>query len=302
MLTESLEGLLRYATVSPSKIPSMSSDVSGVGDTSTATKTITEDAVKAFATLSGDDNPLHLDDEYAEETMFNGTIAHGTLVEGVISAALADFDGLVIYLGKDLTFHAPVRPGDTVTVEAVITEREDNGNCTVDVVATRDDGTEVITGTAVLKITEEPDVDDEPTSSEHLSATLHFDGASRENPGPAATGYILELPNKTIEDGRALAKHTNNEAEYKALIDGVREAINAGVTDLTIKGDSQLVVRQVTGEYSCNADNLAPLLETVHGDLDKIDSWSIEHIPREENAGADAAANDALCDDMVADD
>ncbi len=98
----------------------------GVGDRFEFTKTISEDDVTSFAAASGDTNPLHLDDEFAEDTRFRGRIAHGTLVGGLISAALARVPGLVIYLSQDLEFHSPVRIGDRVTAECEIVE--DLGN------------------------------------------------------------------------------------------------------------------------------------------------------------------------------
>jgi acyl dehydratase len=98
----------------------------GVGDRFEFTKTISEEDVTSFAAASGDTNPLHLDDEFAEDTRFRGRIAHGTLVGGLISAALARVPGLVIYLSQDLEFHSPVRIGDRVTAECEIVE--DLGN------------------------------------------------------------------------------------------------------------------------------------------------------------------------------
>lgn len=93
-----------------------------VGDRFAFTKTITDADVQSFAAASGDTNPLHLDDEYAQETRFRGRIAHGTLVSGLISAALARVPGLVIYLSQDLEFHNPVRIDDQVTAECEIVE------------------------------------------------------------------------------------------------------------------------------------------------------------------------------------
>lgn len=269
-----------------------------IGDVGTASKTITTEAIEAFADISGDENPLHLNDVYADETMFNGRIAHGTLVEGVVSAALAALDGVVVYLGKELSFKAPVRPGDTVTANATITAESSDNVYTVEVAATVDDDTVVIDGTATVQINEEPDTDPSttPTENDSKSAVLYFDGACRGNPGAAATGYVLETMQNVLHDGRSLGEQTNNEAEYKALLDGLREAKAHGVTDIDIHGDSQVIIRQVTGDYDCNASNLAPLLDDVHEALDGFDSWTITHVPREENEGADTAANDALCD------
>jgi acyl dehydratase len=97
-----------------------------VGDRFEFTKTITDGDVKRFAASSGDTNPLHLDGEFAEETRFKGRIAHGTLVGGLISAALARVPGMVIYLSQDLEFHNPVRIDDRITAECEIVE--DLGN------------------------------------------------------------------------------------------------------------------------------------------------------------------------------
>src|SRR6056297_3047750 len=94
----------------------------GVGDHIEFTKTISENDVKQFAAASGDTNPLHLDDEFAEQTRFKGRIAHGTLVGGLISAALARVPGLVIYLSQDLEFHNPVRIDDRISAECEIVE------------------------------------------------------------------------------------------------------------------------------------------------------------------------------------
>jgi 3-hydroxybutyryl-CoA dehydratase len=93
-----------------------------VGDTADATMTITPADIEAYADLVGDTNPIHVDDDYADDTMFDGRVAHGMLSAGVVSAALADLDGDVVYLAQDLAFEAPVRPGDTVTATAEVIE------------------------------------------------------------------------------------------------------------------------------------------------------------------------------------
>jgi acyl dehydratase len=97
-----------------------------VGDRFTFTKTISEDDITRFAAASGDTNPLHLDREFAQDTRFQGRIAHGALVGGLISAALARVPGMIIYLSQDMEFHNPVRIDDRITAECEIVE--DLGN------------------------------------------------------------------------------------------------------------------------------------------------------------------------------
>jgi acyl dehydratase len=128
----------------------------GVGDKVEFTKMISDDDVAAFAAASGDTNPLHLDDEFASRTRFRGRIAHGTLVGGLISAALARLPGLTIYLSQDLEFHNPVRVGDRLTAVCEIVEDlgDDQFRLTTRVV---DDGDVIIDGEAVVLVDELPD-------------------------------------------------------------------------------------------------------------------------------------------------
>jgi len=127
----------------------------GVGDRVEFTKTILEDDIRAFAAASGDTNPLHLDDEFASKTRFKGRIAHGTLVGGLISAALARLPGLTIYLSQDLEFHNPVRVGDRLTAVCEIVEDlgDDQYRLTTRV---RDGDTVIIDGEAVVLVDEPP--------------------------------------------------------------------------------------------------------------------------------------------------
>jgi acyl dehydratase len=128
----------------------------GVGDRIEFSKVISNDDIKRFATASGDTNPLHLDDDAAAKTRFGGRIAHGTLVGGLISAALARLPGLVVYLSQDLEFHAPVRVDERVTAECEIVEDlgNDQYRLTTQVL---DDEDVVIDGEAVVLIDELPD-------------------------------------------------------------------------------------------------------------------------------------------------
>jgi acyl dehydratase len=126
-----------------------------VGDTVRFAKTLSERDVQRFAAASGDTNPIHLDDEWAERTRFNGRIVHGILVTGLISAALARLPGGIVYLSQDLEFRAPVRIDDHVT--ATIEVAEDLGGDQYRLRTTvAKDGDQVIDGEAVVLIDDVP--------------------------------------------------------------------------------------------------------------------------------------------------
>lgn len=127
-----------------------------VGTSVTFAKTIREADVQRFAAASGDTNPLHLDEDFARATRFSGRIAHGTLVSGLISAALARLPGVVVYLSQNTEFLAPVRIQGRVTAECEIVE--DLGADRYRLRTTVTDGTddEVIDGEAVVLIDDQP--------------------------------------------------------------------------------------------------------------------------------------------------
>ena len=128
-----------------------------VGDAATRTKTITDDDIRAFAELSGDRNPVHLDDEYAAQTRFGRRIAHGMIAASLVSAALAnELPGPgSVYLSQTLRFNAPVFPGDTVTARVEVTRvREDKPVVTLETVCTNERGERLIEGEAVVLLTE----------------------------------------------------------------------------------------------------------------------------------------------------
>jgi len=130
----------------------------GVGDRVEFEKTLTDADVRRFAVASGDTNPLHLDDEFASKTRFRGRIAHGTLVGGLISAALARLPGLTIYLSQDLEFHNPVRVDDRLTATCEIVEDlgDDQYRLTTRVFD-EDQGEVIIDGEAVVLVDELPE-------------------------------------------------------------------------------------------------------------------------------------------------
>ena len=126
-----------------------------VGDTATLEKTITDDDIRAFADLTGDHNPVHLDDEFAKTTRFGRRIAHGMLSAGLLSAVLANkLPGVgTVYLSQSLSFVAPVYPGDTVTARVTVTKvREDKPIVTLETVCTNQRGESVIKGEAVVLV------------------------------------------------------------------------------------------------------------------------------------------------------
>lgn len=128
----------------------------GVGDAVRFTKTIDDADILAFARASGDTNPLHLSNAFAEESRFEGRIAHGTLVSGVVSAALARLPGQVIYLSQDTQYLNPVRPGDAVTAVVEVTEVLDDGRFRLSTTVTTEEDEPILEGEAVVLVEESP--------------------------------------------------------------------------------------------------------------------------------------------------
>jgi ribonuclease HI len=136
----------------------------------------------------------------------------------------------------------------------------------------------------------------EDRNNQALSASLYCDGASRGNPGPSGAGVsILDQHNRQIlELSRFFENATNNEAEYQALITGLKAAEELGIERLQIFSDSELVVKQVLGEYKVRNPRLLPLFREVMAILQQFDDYAIVHVGREFNKQADRLANDAI--------
>ena len=132
----------------------------GVGDTVRFSKVISDEDVVGFANASGDTNRLHLDDEFAVETRFEGRIAHGTLVSGLISAALARLPGLTIYLSQDLEFLEPVEIGDRLAAVVEVVEDVGHGRFRLTTTVEGSGGDPVVDGEAVVVVDEAPTADD----------------------------------------------------------------------------------------------------------------------------------------------
>lgn len=129
-----------------------------------------------------------------------------------------------------------------------------------------------------------------------MGLTLHVDGGARGNPGPAGAGVVLRYDDGRLvhEAGYYLGRQTNNAAEYHALIRGLERVRQCSETNLVIYSDSELLVRQLTGEYQVKSPTLAPLHRQVQMLLLRIGGWSIRHIAREDNRRADQLANLAM--------
>ena len=128
------------------------------------------------------------------------------------------------------------------------------------------------------------------------SWTLRCDGGARGNPGPAASGFVLLDPEGRTVESRAdyLGTATNNVAEYRALIAGLESAARHGASPLTVCMDSELVVRQMTGEYRVKHEGLKPLHAAARAAAARLASVSFRAVPRADNAHADRLVNEML--------
>jgi ribonuclease HI len=128
-------------------------------------------------------------------------------------------------------------------------------------------------------------------------AHVYFDGASRGNPGPAAVGYAVVTSDGVVaEGGERIGETTNNRAEYEALIRALSVARDHGFDEVDVRGDSELIVKQVRGEYEASNPELRERRVRVRELLDGFDRWSLTHVPREVNSRADELANAAFDD------
>src|SRR5712672_4239592 len=126
--------------------------------------------------------------------------------------------------------------------------------------------------------------------------TANIDGAARGNPGPASYGLVLKRPDGTTLEilGKYIGRHTNNVAEYYALIAALDYAAAKGIKRLRVLSDSQLIVNQMKGLYKVKHPDLRPLHERAKKLAAGLEAFAIQYIPREQNGEADAAANAAL--------
>jgi probable phosphoglycerate mutase len=127
------------------------------------------------------------------------------------------------------------------------------------------------------------------------SATAHVDGGSRGNPGPAGYGVRIETDDGTVvELKESLGIATNNVAEYNGLLAALRWALSHGIARLHVRSDSELLVKQMRGEYRVKNAGLLPLYEDARGLVRRLAHVRFEHVRRELNKDADRLANEAM--------
>ncbi len=128
------------------------------------------------------------------------------------------------------------------------------------------------------------------------SAELFTDGGARGNPGPAGIGIVLKfkIHNAKCKIKKYIGEATNNQAEYRALIAGLELAKAEQVEELKVFMDSELIVKQMQGEYRVKNPDLKPLFAQALALTNKFTSVSFHHIPREKNKAADKLVNEAI--------
>ena len=134
------------------------------------------------------------------------------------------------------------------------------------------------------------------TAGGELRAKLSTDGGSRGNPGPAAYGYVLETEDGTVLDARGdtIGVATNNVAEYSGLIAGLESALERDVTELEVVSDSELLVKQMRGEYKVKNETLRELVADADALARRLSKVTYTAVRREHNELADTLVNEAL--------
>ena len=129
-----------------------------------------------------------------------------------------------------------------------------------------------------------------------MKARLSTDGGSRGNPGPAAFGYVLEAEDGTVLDarGEAIGVATNNVAEYRGLLAGLEAALERGVEEIEVVSDSELLVKQMRGEYKVKNEALRELVANADALARRLSKVTYTAVRREHNELADTLVNEAL--------
>lgn len=125
---------------------------------------------------------------------------------------------------------------------------------------------------------------------------IHTDGGSRGNPGPSALGVVVTTPDGEVVAayGEYLGEMTNNQAEYLALLSGVRKVVALGGERIKVFMDSELIIKQMKGEYRVKNKELGKIYIKVHNELVHFKKFSFTHVRREKNKEADAEVNKIL--------
>jgi len=125
---------------------------------------------------------------------------------------------------------------------------------------------------------------------------INTDGAAAPNPGPAAIGAIIrdDHGNTVATISQSIGRATNNQAEYRAMIAALQKALVLGADRVSLRSDSELVVRQLNGRYRVKKAELKPLYRQVRELLDRFQKFTVTHVPREQNREADKLAGSAL--------
>lgn len=129
-----------------------------------------------------------------------------------------------------------------------------------------------------------------------MKLIIHVDGGSRGNPGPAAIAAVLSTPEgEVVADAKeTIGVASNNVAEYKALLLGLDTAREMGATEVEVVNDSELVQKQINGEYKVKHPDMKPLYAEAIKSLGGFSAWEVRSVPRAQNKDADALVNQAL--------
>src|SRR5215218_446193 len=129
-----------------------------------------------------------------------------------------------------------------------------------------------------------------------MKVVVHVDGGARGNPGPAAAAAVVSTPEggELAEAAERIGTATNNVAEYRGLLLGLEKARELGATEVEVVNDSELIAKQVNGEYKVKHADMKPLHRAATEVLEGFERWSVRSVPRAQNAHADALVNQAL--------
>lgn len=129
-----------------------------------------------------------------------------------------------------------------------------------------------------------------------MKLVIHVDGGSRGNPGPAAVAAVLSTPDgEVVADAKeTIGIASNNVAEYKALLLGLQRARELGASEVEVVNDSELIQKQINGQYKVKHPDMKPLYAESLAALAEFDSWLVRSVPRAQNKDADALVNQAL--------